>query len=203
LGADLTFSGIRISNPGGLVTITPGITTGTQSVVGAGNAPAAGAGACGYYNITGGLTKTGSGTLTIGGYAAWAATNAPTTGNDPNADEDGDGVSNGAEYVLGGTISTNDLAKLPGISTTPGGDMLFTFKRDQASIDGSTILEIEVGTTLGAWPNTYTVPAGAVANNPGVTVEKDSPAGFDTITLTLDQDPDEAKFARLKVTVTP
>jgi hypothetical protein len=137
------------------------------------------------------------------GYATWAATNAPTTGNTPSADEDSDGVSNGVEYVLGGTIATKDLDKLPGISTTPGGDMVFTFKRDQKSIDGSTTAIIELGTTLGAWPDTYPVPDGPVAANPGLTVTQGSPVGFDTVTLVLPRGLDAAKFARLKVTATP
>jgi autotransporter-associated beta strand protein len=137
------------------------------------------------------------------GYATWAATNAPTTGNTPSADEDSDGVSNGVEYVLGGTIATKDLDKLPGISTTPGGDMVFTFKRDQKSIDGSTTAIIELGTTLGAWPDAYPVPDGPVAANPGLTVTQGSPVGFDTVTLVLPRGLDAAKFARLKVTATP
>ncbi len=153
------------------------------------------------------LVDNGTGTIYLtglsksaGGYATWAATNAPTGG--VNDDYDGDGVSNGVEYVLGGTKDTNDLAKLPKASTTPGGDVLFTFVRDQASIDGTTAVAIEVGTTLAAWPETYAVPGTAVTNNPGVTVVKDSPAvGKDTVTLTLPRAPDAKKFARLKVTV--
>ncbi len=105
--------------------------------------------------------------------------------------------------VVGGTIATNDLDKLPGISTTPGGDMVFTFKRDQDSIDDSTTVAIEEGTTLVAWPTTYPVPNGPVAANPGVTVLQGSLAGFDTVTLVLPRGLDAAKFARLKVTVTP
>ena len=146
------------------------------------------------------LEVTGGGGLA--GYALWAATNAPT--GSAKDDYDGDGVTNGVEYVLGGTKDTNDLAKLPKASTTPGGDVLFTCVRDQASIDGTTAVVIEVGTTLAAWPDSYPVPGTAVANNPGVTVVKDSPgAGKDTVTLTLPRAPDAKKFARLKVVVAP
>ena len=136
------------------------------------------------------------------GYAAWAATNAPTgTAND---DFDGDGVTNGVEYVLGGTKDTNDVGKQPKPSID-GGDMLFTFVRDQASIDGSTSVFIEVGNNLVGWstaPSPYSVPDGAVSANPGVSVVKDSPvAGFDTVTLRVVRAPDTRKFARLRVVV--
>ncbi len=132
------------------------------------------------------------------GYSDWASTNAPTgTAGD---DFDGDGVTNGVEYVLGGDKDTNDASKLPAINTA-GGNLTFTFFRDQASIDGTTIVEINTSLDLTDWTTTYTVPDGAVANNPGVTVEKDTPTtGIDKVTLTIPQAPDTRKFARLKVT---
>lgn len=118
---------------------------------------------------------------------------------DPTLDEDGDGVSNGVEYVLGGTILTDDIGKLPTVAT-PGSDMTFTFVRDQASVDGSTTVEIEVGTTLSTWPTVYTVGADTGSSSPDVVVE-DNLDGTDTVTLTITRDPDDAKFARLSVTV--
>lgn len=137
-------------------------------------------------------------------YETWAATHAPNTGSNPNADEDGDGVPNAVEYILGGSNGTNDLAKLPVISTHDG-NLIFTFKRDQISIDSSTTVTIEVGNDLATWnvpPSPYAVPdtdTGPV--NPGVTVVKDSPApGVDTVTLTLPNIPHPRKFIRLKVT---
>jgi autotransporter-associated beta strand protein len=153
------------------------------------------------------VTLNAAGYLTasaISSYATWAVTNAPITGSNPNADEDGDGVPNGVEYVLGGTIGTNDQANLPALSTS-GGNLVFTFQRDQASIDGTTILMIEVGTDLATWtipPSPYAVPIAATGPvNPGVSVVKDSPEpGIDTVTLTLPQTPDSKKFVRLRVT---
>ena len=131
------------------------------------------------------------------GYETWETTNAPTgTAAD---DFDGDGVANGVEYVLGGTAATKDQGKLPVVSIS-GGNLIFNFKRDQASIDGTTTLAIQVGTDLSAWPDTYQVPPTATADVPGVTVVKNSPAsGTDTITLTVPQAPNSQKFARLRV----
>jgi len=135
---------------------------------------------------------------TLTGYGAWAAANAPNTGNNPNADEDGDGVANGIEYVIGGLAGVHDADKLPAISID-GDTMLFTFKRDQKSIHASTHIEIQVGPDLIEWPATYDVPDVAAANNPGVTVVKGVPSGFDTVTLSLPLS-GMRKFARLKVT---
>lgn len=136
-----------------------------------------------------------------GGYSAWAAINA--IGSNPDQDKDGDGVNNATEYVLGGTVGTNDLAKLPNIST-PGGNMLFTFERDQDSDDGNTTVTIQVGTTLAAWPDNYTVGTDTAGSTVGVAVLVDSPvSGTDTVTLSILQTPDTKKFARLKVVVTP
>jgi len=143
------------------------------------------------------LVYTGS----ASGYGTWAATNAPS--GTPKDDFDGDGVSNELEFVLGGDKDTNDLDKLPAVSTS-GGDMVFTFERDQDSIDGSTVVTIEVGPDLASWPGSYTVGAHTAGSSAGVTVSQDDPvAGTDTVTLTVTQAPDAKKFARLKVVVTP
>ncbi len=137
------------------------------------------------------------------GYSIWASVNAPGGGT-PEDDFDEDGVTNGVEYLLGGTRETNDIEKLPTVSA-PGDDLKFVFERNQTSIDGSTLVNIQVGTDLEDWPlsSTFSVPDSAVDNNPGVKVEKDVPVGKDTITLTVPRGTDLKKFSRLQVIPTP
>ncbi|MEI7908428.1 MAG: family 43 glycosylhydrolase [Verrucomicrobiota bacterium] len=134
------------------------------------------------------------------GYATWAATHAPTG---TSADDfDRDGVSNGVEYVLGGSKLTNDLSKLPAVSDS-GSGMVFSFHRDRASRDGSTTVAIEVGSDLNTWTVSYNVGTNNAASTPGVTVEENTPTGFDTVTLTVPRGLDGKKFARLVVTPAP
>jgi len=132
-------------------------------------------------------------------YQTWALTNAISSA--PGADKDGDGVNNAIEFLLGGDVSTNDLSKLPEVTTTAT-DMIFTFERKRSSIDGITGCTIEVGTTLTGWPTTYTVGSNTAGSTAGVVVTENSPAGFDTITLTVPIGSDPKKFARLKANVT-
>jgi hypothetical protein len=134
------------------------------------------------------------------GYSSWASTNA--IGSTPGQDKDGDGVSNAIEYVLGGNVSSNDLSKLPQ-SSISGSNLVFTFQRNVDSIDGSTLLRIQVGTTLSEWSAVYNVGANTAGSSAGVTVIEDSSPGFDTITLTVPMGSDQKKFARLNVEVTP
>ena len=134
-------------------------------------------------------------------YDTWASTNAPVTGSDLTADEDADGVTNGIEFVVGGTISTNDLEKLP-TASTDSTNMTFSFERAQQSIDPSVAVSIEVGTDLVNWPDIYPVPGAATAGPP-MTVLKDSSPGFDTVTLSVPKAPFASRFARLKVSAAP
>jgi len=137
--------------------------------------------------------------LVKAGYASWAAVNA--IGSAANLDKDADGVSNGVEYVLGGDVNTNDLGKLPTLDAS-GANLVFTFKRDRDSLDGSTAVVIEVGDNLTGWPDVFTVGTTTGTSTAGVTVTESSPAGFDTITLSVPKGVATKKFARLKVTVT-
>ncbi len=134
----------------------------------------------------------------INGYEVWKTTYAPTTGEDPAADEDGDGVNNAMEYVLGGSIQNNDSGKLLHI-TTDGGGLSFFFTRDQRSIDGSTTVVIETSPDLSQWPITYPVPVSATSSIPGVSVIKNTPPGYDTVTLVLPLSSNPKRFFRLKV----
>jgi hypothetical protein len=131
---------------------------------------------------------TGSGTIQVGAavepsYSDWASENA-LTGTSAD-DYDGDGVSNGLEYVLGGDKNTNDYGKMPKVTVT-GGNMIFTFERSQASINAKTDVDILVGTDLVAWPSVYTVGADTAGSTSGVTITKGLPvAGKDTVSLTV------------------
>jgi len=142
----------------------------------------------------------GTGVVSVtsgGGYTTWAAAHAG--GGTPTQDFDGDGVRNGLEWVLGGLETTNDLAKLPAASLS-GGNLVFTFLRDQASKVAGTSVSIEVGTSLITWPTSYTVGTNTAGSSAGVTVT-DNLNGTDTVILTVTRAPDPVKFARLKVSI--
>ena len=122
----------------------------------------------------------------------------------PDDDFDGDGVSNAVEFVLGGDKDTNDLDKLPAVVAS-GGNMTFSFVRDQSSIDASTVVTIEVSTDLVTWdtaPSPYAVPDTATAGLPSPwwtipTAPTPSPSPWPKWA------PDPKKFARLKVVIVP
>jgi hypothetical protein len=153
------------------------------------------------FTVDDGAGHTGSATIATvqTQYVAWAG-GASSFADDAN----GDGVANGLAWVLGANDSNaNAIGLLPALSAE-GGNMFFSFKRSQQSINPNTAVVIEVGSTLGSWPDVYTVGATTAASAAGVTVVKDTPAvGTDTVTLSVSQSPDPRKFARLKVIQTP
>jgi fibronectin-binding autotransporter adhesin len=158
-----------------------------------------GAGGSGASTIDARFTGSGVIAVTTGpspaqGYAGWATTHAPTGG--PADDYDGDGVPNAVEFILGGGKDTNDLGKLPAV-TSHNGNFVVTFTRDQASKVPQATVAIQVGTTLASWPLSFNVDTAAA---PEVTIT-DNGNGTETITLTLAQTPDPQKFARLAVTI--
>jgi len=136
--------------------------------------------------------------LKVTPYDNWAATNSPT-GN-LGGDFDNDGVPNAIEFVLGGDKDTNDINKLPAVSTT-GSDMTFTFLRNRDAVHPGVSIAIEVGANLTTWPDVFTVGSNTANSAAGVTVT-DNNDGTDTIALSISQTPDAQKFARLKVVVT-
>ena len=75
-----------------------------------------------------------------------------------------------------------------------------TYQTVPGYVANTTTLVIEVGGNLTTWPDSYPVPAAAVANSPGLAVQKNTPvAGKDTVTLAIPLSV-SGKFARIKVT---
>jgi len=135
-------------------------------------------------------------TLTIapGGYDAWTSGHG-LSGDDADfdADPDGDGMSNGLEFVLGGepnpaNANANSAALLPTCSRNPAGDLVFTFHRKDDS-ESPTKLTFQWSTDL-----TFPSPAQEVSilsvsstvDGVAVVVEEDTPdAATDTVTITV------------------
>lgn len=132
------------------------------------------------------------------GFSAWAILNG-LSGIDTD-DFDNDGLADGVEYVLGTsplTSSSSDPAAPAG--AVAGDDFTFTFRRDHAAMTPDITLAIEVGTDPGNFGFTYQVGTDTATSTAGVTVTDNGT--YDTVTLTIARAPDDAKFARLRVTV--
>jgi hypothetical protein len=131
-------------------------------------------------------------------YDAWSG------GATFNADANGDGVSNGLAWILGAADANANARSLLPTATVSGTNLVFTFKRVQASISASVALTVEVGTTLSAWSSTYSVGADTAGSSEGVAITKNLPLpGTDTVTVTIPRGADTKKFARLKAVQTP
>jgi autotransporter-associated beta strand protein len=161
--------------------------------------------AAGTYGATGsGATNiddvhfAGTGVITvIEGYAAWKIdpANGLTAGvNDGAAqDPDQDGISNLLEYALGGAPLGSSQSILPQGAVT-GGNLVFTFKRSDASeIDTTQV--VQYGSDLAGWTDVNIGAASA-----GVVTIVENADAEDDVTVTIPMGANTKLFARLAVT---
>ncbi len=105
--------------------------------------------------VPGSYTINGSGFLVSGGgpvgFAAWQAANG--TLGDRSADHDNDGVDNGTEHFIHGTVANSGFTALPGVDKALDGTLSVTWTK-AATYTGSypTHYVVETSTTLaGPW----------------------------------------------------
>lgn len=115
------------------------------------------------------------------------------------ADPDTDGLANGLEFVLGGNPSLNDAAALMPSGRVDGANFIFTYKRSDASKDGTTQI-VQYGNSLGGWTDVTIAATSDSSGGAGFTVFEgmlaESP---DTIVVTVPCSGSNRFFARLKV----
>jgi autotransporter-associated beta strand protein len=153
----------------------------------------AGTGTFGSVTIPGGYTLVyGANAIsllsdTAPAYEAWAA---GLTDAAPDADLDGDGLSNLLEFVLDSSATVSSTEDLPTATTNVQGDLVFTFVTKASASYLNPTVEYSTDLVSG-----WEIFAGA-------TVQIDSPsAGLNTVTATLPASlaaPGTKLFARLK-----
>lgn len=130
-------------------------------------------------------------------YLAWADDNFLVGANRaPDADPDNDGLENGIEFVIGSDPNAATGTGKPE-ATVSGGNLVFTFKRSDASEAFDVF--VEHSTNLQAPWTSILVPVGAVTGPPVDVVEVDP--GLDTVTVTIPMGTDLRKFARLRADI--
>jgi hypothetical protein len=131
-------------------------------------------------------------------YAGWLSAYPGLTGANraPGVDFDNDGLNNGIEFVIGSNPTVFNGPSTTGYpaATVTGGNLVFTFKRSNAS--KAYPVTVETSVDLLTWPpaKSYLIPIVDTAGLP-VTV-----AG-ETVTVTIPMAPDATKFARLKAAI--
>ena len=132
-------------------------------------------------------------------YTSWADSFSLVGANRaPTADPDNDGLDNGVEFVIGANPNTFTAAGDRPAATVTGGNLVFTFKRSDASEAFDVF--VEHGTTLSAWPGQMLVPA-IDTEGPPVDVADNGPSTLDDVTVTIPMGTDTRKFARLRADI--
>jgi autotransporter-associated beta strand protein len=150
------------------------------------------------YNYNDGVSSNNIALVQNDPYLGWLAGYGALTGANraPGVDFDGDGLDNGIEFVIGSDPTAFTASTAPGYptATLTGGNMVFTFKRSNAS--KAYAVTVETSTDLATWPpaNAYLVPTTDTAGPP-VTV-----AG-ENVTVTIPMAPDAKKFTRVKADI--
>ena len=116
----------------------------------------------------------------------------PLTTGAPTVDYDNDGIANGIEFVLKtDPTAVTPADKLPTITATPT-DVIFTFRRNDASAASNPGAQKSTSMTAMTWTNITT----------GITVEDDGfELGVDKVIVTIPRGVDERLFVRLFVTI--
>ena len=113
----------------------------------------------------------------------------------PSADDDKDGLSNLLEYVLGGSLSSNDSAKLPILSVV-GSEVLLTFT---ARSDINPATDVALGflttTTLSSAFQQELLSKKSGVNQTGI------PSGYEKQQWVLGTTSISKKFVRLQVAI--
>ena len=116
-------------------------------------------------------------------------------------DFDEDSLDTGAEYVLGGNPTVNDVAAIAPTQTLDGTDLIFVFRRtDLAAGDPNTVITVEYGSDLQGWD-----PAVNGLDGVEISVDDDGAAfEIDLVTVRIPRalETDGRLFARLNVVVT-
>lgn len=130
-------------------------------------------------------------------FANWAA--AEGLSGDPNADFDKDGLVDVFEYVMGNNPRSANT-NTPQSERGAGGELIFTFLRDDESETTDMLLTVEAGTNLVHWPLVFSIRATTATSTPGAVVEENG-AAPDLITITVPDQGAGRLFGRLKATV--
>ncbi len=133
-------------------------------------------------------------------FTSWAA-GYGLSDSTTNGDPDKDGLPNALEYVLGGNPSQPNSGIAPTMSLA-GNNLVFTFQRTDASETADITLRVEASTDLVNWNEIYLVGAANASSSANVFIQENGTSP-DTITVTIPQGSTTAKFARLRVIVTP
>lgn len=147
----------------------------------------------------------GSGTLTVTEgpsappYQLWAEAHGIAGAGAADVDSDGDGISNGSEFVLGGDPSGPDsnLSALLPVMTRTGNTLKFVYRRaDASSANYAMQVEISSNPSVNGW-----APAPNDLGDPKILVESDGfGPGVDKVTVTIAMTGPKL-FARLKVEI--
>jgi autotransporter-associated beta strand protein len=115
-------------------------------------------------------------------YESWATGFPSLTDIDSLLDFDGDGLSTGIEYVLGGNPTVNDAASIAPSSVYNGSGLVFTYRRtDLANSDANATISVTYSTDLQTW----TTAQDAVAGVSIVATDDFYGVGTDRVVVTL------------------